>query len=569
MADVKINITANNQASRPIEDVSKSLKGLGDAAEEAGQGAQGMGLDWTLVLTGINQGLEIAQKAIEAFKRAYDFAKEGAELQYLETRFDNLSKSIGTTSSALLGDLKQATRGLVSDADLMTGATNMMALGLAKTHDEAVRLSNVAGALGMNMDQLTLTLTNQTIRRFDTLGVSVDGFTEKVKALEAAGMSADDAFKEAFLQKAEEQIGGVGHAADNAIGSFMKFEAALDNSRTAAMRNVNEMGLLPDILNDVADNTNALIEQQNLLSQAYDLGIIDQDEYNHSMMILGQTGKANQTIISELSTAIDEAAKAAELARRMTDPYSESMDLAAEAAGRLATSTELVRDATNDANEAMRSYNATLLFKMASENLSSEAALELARTMGLVDERTVYATEQLAIYKQALDTGKISVDTYKTLVAGLADQMDRIKDKSATISISWRETGQPSPAAMQYLQPYVNFDAAGGAVHGINQAAGGMINAAGGAIHAAAGLSARPAMHWVGEIGPEPFFPSQSGRILSNTEAKQAMRESTAVRGDAPITVVINTPFNFADEVWVERELAPYIRKEIRETLRT
>jgi hypothetical protein len=78
-----------------------------------------------------------------------------------------------------------------------------------------------------------------------------------------------------------------------------------------------------------------------------------------------------------------------------------------------------------------------------------------------------------------------------------------------------------------------------------------------------------PSPYWVGEVGPEPFFPSQSGRILSNTEAKQAMRESTAVRGEAPINVIINTPFNFADEVWVERELAPYIRKEIRETLRT
>jgi len=93
--------------------------------------------------------------------------------------------------------------------------------------------------------------------------------------------------------------------------------------------------------------------------------------------------------------------------------------------------------------------------------------------------------------------------------------------------------------------------------------------AAGRAIHAAGGMPALPSPYWVGEIGPEPFFPSQSGRILSNTEAKQAMRESTAVRGDAPITVIINTPFNFADEVWVERELAPYIRREIRETLRT
>jgi len=117
-----------------------------------------------------------------------------------------------------------------------------MALGLAKSHDEVVRLTSVAGALKMNMNQLVLTLTNQTTMRFDALGVSVDGFQEKVKALEAAGLSANDAFKEAFLQQAEEQILKVGSAADSSIGAFQRMEAAQANYFNQLKQDLAEAG---------------------------------------------------------------------------------------------------------------------------------------------------------------------------------------------------------------------------------------------------------------------------------------------------------------------------------------
>jgi len=49
--------------------------------------------------------------------------------------------------------------------------------------------------------------------------------------------------------------------------------------------------------------------------------------------------------------------------------------------------------------------------------------------------------------------------------------------------------------------------------------------AAGGAVHAAAsGVAASLPHYWVGELGPEPFFPSVDGRIVSNTQALAALR---------------------------------------------
>ena len=46
--------------------------------------------------------------------------------------------------------LRDATKGTQSDAQIVEGAGKIMALGLAQTEDEVVRLTNVATALGMN-----------------------------------------------------------------------------------------------------------------------------------------------------------------------------------------------------------------------------------------------------------------------------------------------------------------------------------------------------------------------------------------------------------------------------------
>ncbi len=245
---------------------------------------QGMGD----VKTGLQQGgkqfeqfstnslLNVAKitAALYTLKKGFDFAREGAELDYASVKFERMAGSVGSLSNVMLGDLREATRGLYSDAELMARAGDFMALGLAKTHDEAVRLATVAGALNMNMNQLVLTLTNQTTMRFDTLGVTVDGFKEKVAALEAAGMSANDAFNEAFLQQAEEQILKVGHAADTTLGAFMRFEAQSANTWDRIKTKAGEFfEPFLDYLTDGMERTNRLAEAQGFLgaslSQVY------------------------------------------------------------------------------------------------------------------------------------------------------------------------------------------------------------------------------------------------------------------------------------------------------------
>ena len=89
----------------------------------------------------------------------------------------------------------------------------------------------------------------------------------------------------------------------------------------------------------------------------------------------------------------------------------------------------------------------------------------------------------------------------------------------------------------------------GGAIEGFRKAAGGLTPAAAG--------------YWVGEVGPEPFFPAQDGRILSHSDAMTAMRGGG--RGGATnVTVNINTPVNLADKAFVQRQITPYILEALR-----
>lgn len=220
----KDSARAQAQAYREAEKQQRaSARAAQEAANEQERAHQKM-------VSGL-QRVAIALVAIGvAAKKGYDFAKEGADIQFTAERFDRLAQSIGSTGDVLLGKMKEATKGTLSDMEAMAAATDILSLGLADTQEQAIRLATVQSGLAMDTNQLVLALTNQTTMRFDQLGVSVTGFEDKVKALEEAGYSAQDAFTEAFLQQAEEQLLKVGNAADAAAGQFKIFEAGNKNA---------------------------------------------------------------------------------------------------------------------------------------------------------------------------------------------------------------------------------------------------------------------------------------------------------------------------------------------------
>lgn len=177
---------------------------------------------------------------------------------------------------------------------------------------------------------------------------------------------------------------------------------------------------------------------------------------------------------------------------------------ATAAAGDNADATGLVMDATNDAAAAMAKYTDALLFKLASEGLSEEAALELAYAMGLVDEKTVFATQKTSEWKKMLDDGTISLNTYNKLVADLQKNIDELHDKEVNLTFNVNTNGSiPSYYADTGYNPQA------GAVFS-PKATGGPVMAG--------------VPYLVGERGPEPFIPSTNGTIMPNNDFEKLLK---------------------------------------------
>jgi len=278
---LKITLVLDDKASGGLRKFEGSLEDFEKQTKSSINSFDG----FSLALTGINQGLELVGKAIQATKQVWNFAKEGAEIEMVKSRFDRLAASIGVTGDVLMGDLKQATSGLIDDLNLMTTAVDLMTLGLVKNREEAIRMTKVASELGMDMNQLVLTLTNMTTMRFDALGLQVDGFDEKVKKLEKSGLDAATAFREAFLQQAEEQIERVGSIAEQSISSFQRLETQINNVGLAL-----QMGPLGEFVEHIAAGLADRLETIGALNRLLQLGAISQAEWNERVREASEIG---------------------------------------------------------------------------------------------------------------------------------------------------------------------------------------------------------------------------------------------------------------------------------------
>lgn len=247
MSDVEIIVKAIDLASPQIkliganfDAVKDKVKGIGDgltgASNKIASFASGAknalvsaGEAWNEHATTVNQTLEILGKVGQAAQQAYAYISEGTQLARTEQQFDALAGSIGTTSDALLQELSTAVRGTVSNFDLMRGASSLVSLGLTETSEDTVRLTKLIGRLGWDMNQVTLTLANQSTMRLDALGLSVTDVEDRAKALEGQGYATDEAFKFAIIEAGETKLQLLGDAADTTAGKLQILEANAAN----------------------------------------------------------------------------------------------------------------------------------------------------------------------------------------------------------------------------------------------------------------------------------------------------------------------------------------------------
>lgn len=231
MADIeslRYMIKAAWEGARAVDQAERDIRDLGDAGEETARRSR-------LSFESIGKAAAIGGVAIAgaamAAREAWQLLGEGAELEAAEDRFGRLAESIGSTSDSMMTRLRDATKGMATDAELVASASEIMSLGLQDTEDGVVRLATVAGNLGWDMQQVIMTMANNSTMRLDSLGLSIEDVQTKMRALEEQGIDADKAFDLAVIEAGEEKYRLLGDAADTTAGKMKIFETAIRNAQ--------------------------------------------------------------------------------------------------------------------------------------------------------------------------------------------------------------------------------------------------------------------------------------------------------------------------------------------------
>ena len=98
---------------------------------------------------------------------------------------------------------------------------------------------------------------------------------------------------------------------------------------------------------------------------------------------------------------------------------------------------------------SMKPLTRELLYQKAAAGLDAEAALSLARSMGMVDESAYRAVRSASEWKKQLDEGKISVEQYNSLVLSLGNSLGLIP---RTIDVSIKVHADMGSSYLQALQ---------------------------------------------------------------------------------------------------------------------
>lgn len=269
-SQIQVLVNALWQGEGQIRKARQDIAGIDDAAKKSGTSIR----QFTTNFVG---GLTTLAAAAATARQAWDTIGEGAQLELASSRLDNLAGSIGAVSDALMSDLREATHGMVSDAQLVRTASDIISLGLADTSEGVTSLASLIAELGWDMQTVIMTFANDSKMRLDQLGLSVEDVTARAKALEAQGLSATKAFDQAVIDAGRAKLELLGSAADTTAGSMARTETAwrnmVDNLKQGAASTFGPAIVSLDRLTQLQDEYGRLLREGQISEREFRQGI--------------------------------------------------------------------------------------------------------------------------------------------------------------------------------------------------------------------------------------------------------------------------------------------------------
>ncbi|MCP5016874.1 MAG: hypothetical protein GY938_16640 [Ketobacter sp.] len=250
--------------SEGFEKIGKDLKGVADATDKVKASNEKNSTSFTELKAKMDLASGALSKVKDGFVAVFNFAKEGATIKRTADTFDALAASVDGTADSMLGKLKAATGGAVTDLELMSSANRFLAMGLADSEDSAAKLSQTAVTLGQamgeeagaSMENFALLLANQSIPRLDSFGISSGVVRERIKEL-TTGVDALDketAFMTAVMEQADVTMEKIGQTGGATADNFTRLEVSASNLWNSLKVGVSEaLDPVAESLADTAD----------------------------------------------------------------------------------------------------------------------------------------------------------------------------------------------------------------------------------------------------------------------------------------------------------------------------
>jgi hypothetical protein len=253
MAKVTIDIKANDDASKKLEQVSKSMKALEKETQETSKttgAATKIMQGFSGAMIGVNQGLELASKVGAAAKAAFDFSREGAVLSQTSESFERMTEALGPNVD-LLQQLRDASRNTVDDLTIMSavltltaGVSEDLGKSLLDSSPALMEIAKAASAVNPTLGDTAWMFEsiNTGIKRnspliLDNLGIIVKVGEANEKYAEALGKTTEEltaeetqmALLNAVLETGDRLIEQAGGSAESAVDPFDEFTASTKN----------------------------------------------------------------------------------------------------------------------------------------------------------------------------------------------------------------------------------------------------------------------------------------------------------------------------------------------------
>lgn len=326
----KATATANATAAQARAE--KAALSLAQAQAKAASGANStasyfsqMGDAVASSLTSIVGPAAVVTTAIAGIKGAADLAVVGANADLVRQRFDQLAASAGTTGQALLGALRSASGGEISDLNLQLAANRAQLLGVADSAQEFGVLMNIARDRAQQMGISTTQAFNDLVTGLgrgsalilDNLGITVSVTEANAAYAASLGKSADalteaeskQALINAVLAQGQASLDATGGAVQSHAGTYAQLGAATENAK-------NSLGsFLSNVLEPSAQKLAATAEGvNNLFTWLNNLGSASTDVATRQAAATAATEAYERVIAQGGSTAEASAAAQAALA---------------------------------------------------------------------------------------------------------------------------------------------------------------------------------------------------------------------------------------------------------------